>query len=105
MAPAAMMERTDAVTDYEVSPGEALDVLIRAAIVLFINGQTTERTTRAVEEVAGAFGFRAAVFIRWGELRIDISNERVEQSRAVIVHPVGVHMGKVAAAMKALAAV
>ena len=103
MAPAAIIERTDAVADRDASV-ETIDALVRAATLLFVNGQTTQRTTIAVKQAARAFGFRAAIFLRWGELRIDISNERGARSAASMVHPVGVHMGKVAAAMSALEA-
>ncbi len=103
MAPAAISERTDAPASRDVPPSEVLDILIRAATLLFVNGQTTERTTKAIERVAHAFGFRAVLFLRWGELRVDLSNEHGARSGAVVVNPVAVHMGKVAAAMRARA--
>jgi uncharacterized membrane protein YjjP (DUF1212 family) len=83
-------------------PGESvalagdLDLILLSARLLFANGQTTERTVAAVEQLAEALGFRATVFPRWGELTVRIDNDTGSRYEIIAVEPVGVDMGKVA---------
>jgi uncharacterized membrane protein YjjP (DUF1212 family) len=73
-----------------------LDLILLSARLLFANGQTTERTVAAVEQLAEALGFRATVFPRWGELTVRIDNDTGSRYEIIAVEPVGVDMGKVA---------
>ena len=80
----------------------ALDLLTRAATLLFVNGQTTERAEKSVEGLAHSLGLHAAVFLHWDDLRIHISDGVGSRSEMVAVNPSGVHMGIVAATMRAM---
>ena len=100
MAIAEVSEDGDAPSGRDVALPEALDLLIRAATLLFVNGQTTERAKKSVEDLAHSFGFHAAVFLHWDDLRIQISDGVASRSETVAVNPSGVHMGIVAATMR-----
>ena len=89
-------------------PGESvalagdLALILLSAKLLFANGQTTERTVAAVEQLADALGFRASVFPRWGELIVRIDNDTGSRYEIIAVEPVGVDMSKVAATVSVI---
>src|SRR6476659_3753573 len=76
----------------------AFDTLSTAAILLFANGQTTERTIQDIERLAGAFGVTARVAASWDGLTIELAGE----DRVVAATPAGVDMGKVAALLSVI---
>jgi uncharacterized membrane protein YjjP (DUF1212 family) len=92
----------DAVSTDDISSSDILDVLTRVAKLLFVNGQTTERTIRSVEDLAETCGRRATVFLHWGELHVHTIQGGRSHSSIVAANPTAVHMGKVAAAMSAI---
>lgn len=53
-----------------VAAGDAGDLLLESAELLFVNGQTTERVVEVLERLAMALGLRADVFPAWGELNL-----------------------------------
>ena len=89
-------------------PGESvasagdLALILISARLLFANGQTTERTGAAVEQLAEALGFRATVFPRWGELTVRIDNPTGSRYEIIAVEPLGVDMSKVAATVSVI---
>jgi uncharacterized membrane protein YjjP (DUF1212 family) len=89
-------------------PGESvalagdLALILVSARLLFANGQTTERTVAAGEQLADALGFRATVFPRWGELTLRIDNDTGSRYEIIAVEPLGVDMGKVAATVSVI---
>src|ERR1700722_8575808 len=80
-------------------PGEALDLMLRAATLLFANGQTTERVMEATARLGGAFGFLADLLPRWGELTATVDDGDGSRAATVVANPLGVDMRKVAATM------
>jgi uncharacterized membrane protein YjjP (DUF1212 family) len=84
----------------DLDPERALDLLAMAATLLFTNGQTTERTTEYVENLAKALGFSVRVFLRWDEVTVAVENGGAAASKTVEARPVGIEMGKVAATTK-----
>jgi uncharacterized membrane protein YjjP (DUF1212 family) len=74
----------------------ALGSIRLAATLLFVNGQTTERTIETTERLAAALGVQATLLPRWGELILQ-AGSRCEVTAA---SPVGVDMGKVATTMR-----
>jgi uncharacterized membrane protein YjjP (DUF1212 family) len=80
----------------------ALDLISNSARLLFTNGQTTERTVVASEQLAEALGFRASVFPRWGELVVRIEEEPGSRYEIVAAEPAGMEMNKVATTMSAI---
>jgi uncharacterized membrane protein YjjP (DUF1212 family) len=88
------MDGADPGQEYAAGPA-ALNPVRLAAALLFENGQTTERTIEATERLAAALGLRATLLPRWGELILQ-AGSHYEIMAAL---PLGVDMGKVAAAM------
>jgi uncharacterized membrane protein YjjP (DUF1212 family) len=84
-----------------VTSGDRALILISARL-LFANGQTTERTVSAVEQLADALGFRATVFPHWGELTVRIDDDTGSRYEIIAVEPVGVDMSKVAATVSVI---
>src|ERR1700733_12697131 len=77
-----------------------LDVMQRAAVLLFANGQTTERIVEATARLAGALGCRVTLFAHWGELTFGIHDDTGSRYEIAAAAPLGVDMGKVAATVK-----
>jgi uncharacterized membrane protein YjjP (DUF1212 family) len=84
-----------------MTPDERSNLVLAFARVLFINGQATEQTVSGAERLARAFGLRAKVMPRWGELQLqnDIDGALISQTAA---DPTGVDMDRVASAMRAI---
>ena len=81
------------------SPATALQLTADAAVLLFENGQTTERTIDDARRLAKSLGFGADVFLRWGELIIRLTGDAAVQERVIAAAPTSVDMGKVAATL------
>jgi len=74
-------------------------LVLRAAALLFINGQTTEILVQATGRLAKALGFSAVIFPRWGELTVELESADGRQLLIADATPLGIDMGKVAAVM------
>src|SRR6516225_2717222 len=85
-----------------LDPAAALDLILTGARLLFVNGQTTERTVEASEQFAVALGFRATLFPRWGELMLRIQQDAGSRSEIIAAEPAGMDMNKVSATMTAI---
>jgi uncharacterized membrane protein YjjP (DUF1212 family) len=85
-----------------LDPAAALDLILTGARLLFVNGQTTERTVEASEQFAVALGFRATLFPRWGELMLRIQQDAGSCCEIVAAEPAGMDMNKVSATMTAI---
>ncbi len=79
-----------------------VDLILLSARVLFANGQTTERTVVAVEQLAEALGLRVTVFPRWGELILCIDSDTGSRYEIIAAAPLGVDMSKVAETMSVI---
>ena len=79
-----------------------LDLILISARLLFANGQTTERTVVAVEQLAKALGLRVTVFPRWDELILCIDSDTGSRYEIIAAAPLGVDMSKVAATMSVI---
>jgi uncharacterized membrane protein YjjP (DUF1212 family) len=67
-------------------------LVLSLARVLFVNGQTSDQTVAAAEEVAASLGLRAPLIPRWGQLQF--------AGAEVAADPSGVDMDRVASAMR-----
>jgi uncharacterized membrane protein YjjP (DUF1212 family) len=74
-------------------------LVLRAAELLFVNGQTTETLVQATRRLARALGFFAVVFPRWGDLTVELESADGRQLLIADATPLGVDMAKVAAVM------
>src|ERR1700722_19229113 len=73
----------------------ALKTSALAATLLFVHGQTTERTVIAAERLGRALGATVRVLPYWGALTIELDGAPVSQ--IVPAKPLGVDMGRVLA--------
>jgi len=74
---------------------EALKITALAANLLFVNGQTTERTVVAAERLGRFLGISVKVLPYWDELIVEVDGASVVQ--IVPAKPLGVDMGRVLA--------
>jgi uncharacterized membrane protein YjjP (DUF1212 family) len=74
-----------------------LEAVTRISRLLFVNGQTTERTVEAAKRVATAYGFEAQIIPDWGYVTILIEGDGAGSSTIVAAAPTGVDMRKVTA--------
>lgn len=76
----------------------ALALLTACATLLFVNGQTTERTIASLTRLGRALGLSVSAFPRWGELALrieDASPAGAPRHEVVAAVPAGVEMNKV----------
>jgi uncharacterized membrane protein YjjP (DUF1212 family) len=81
---------------------DELAVLLLSAILLFENGQTTERTITAVSRLGAALGYRASLFPRWGQMTLRIDGPFGDHQEIIGADPAGVDMNKVVAVTKVI---
>jgi uncharacterized membrane protein YjjP (DUF1212 family) len=73
------------------------DIVLGAARALYMNGQTTDETLAAAQQLAGTLGLRSTTVPRWGELLLKSEDaSRAKVTTFVAADPSGVHMGRVA---------
>ena len=77
-------------------------LVLAFARVLFTNGQSTDETLAATECLANALGLRARLAPRWGELHLHVEEGGTTRAFEAAADPAVVHMGRVAAAMRAI---
>jgi uncharacterized membrane protein YjjP (DUF1212 family) len=73
----------------------ALKTTALAATLLFVHGQTTERTVTAAERLGRALGVTVKVLPYWGEIIVELDGAPISQ--IVPSKPLGVDMGRVLA--------
>jgi uncharacterized membrane protein YjjP (DUF1212 family) len=82
---------------------ERCNLILAFARTLFVNGQATDHTLAATERLARALGLRTTLTARWGELVLHADGKDGAQISEASADPTGVHMGRVASTMRAIA--
>jgi uncharacterized membrane protein YjjP (DUF1212 family) len=82
---------------------ERCNLVLAFARTLFINGQATDHTMAAAGQLARALGLRATLTARWGELLLHADGKDGTLNCQISADPTGVHMGRVASTMRAIA--
>jgi len=82
--------------------GQRCNLVLAFARVLYVNGQATEQTMAAAEQLGRTLGLRAKVMPRWGELRLQSEDENASVIAEVAADPTGVDMDRVASAARAI---
>jgi uncharacterized membrane protein YjjB (DUF3815 family) len=86
-----------------VLSAEHLDLLSVSARLLFENGETTNGIMRAVNRLGAAWGVRASILLRWGELILRVQDGGSSPYGDIIAaSPLGVDMSKVAATIASI---
>ena len=83
---------------------ERCNLVLAFARVLYANGQSTDQTLEAGERLGRTLGRRAKIMPRWGELRLHAEDGDAKSICATAAEPTGVDMDRVAATMRAIAA-
>ncbi|HKF08534.1 MAG TPA: threonine/serine exporter family protein [Xanthobacteraceae bacterium] len=81
---------------------ERSSLVLAFARLLYVNGQATEQTVAAAEQLGRALGLRAKVLPRWGELQLKSEDKDGELISLVTADPTGVDMDRVASAVRAM---
>src|SRR5262245_46578799 len=81
---------------------ERADLVLACARVLHVNGQSTDETVAAAERLGRALGLSSSIIPRWGELQLQVQDGVSTLTSVVVADPVGVHMARVAAVMRAI---
>jgi len=81
---------------------ERSDLVLSAARVLYVNGQSTEQTLAAAERFGQILGLRAELIPRWGELLLHSQDGDTKLVAAVLATPTNVDMDRVASMMRAI---
>ena len=77
-------------------------LVLAFARVLYVNGQATEQTVAAAEQLGRILGLQAKVMPRWGELQLRSDDENGRVISEVAADPTGVGMDRVASAARAI---
>ncbi len=81
---------------------ERADLVLAFARVLYVNGQSTDRTLAPAERLGRTLGLRAKLIPRWGELLLQVQDGDTRLVSTIEADPTGVAMGRVASAMHAI---
>jgi uncharacterized membrane protein YjjP (DUF1212 family) len=80
---------------------ERSKLVLAFARVLYVNGQATEQTVTAAEQLGCTLGLRAKIMPRWGELLIQSEDNDGRLNFRVAADPSGVDMERVASTKRA----
>src|SRR5271167_2035691 len=78
------------------------DVVLAAAQVQYVNGQSTDQVLASAERLGHTLGLRAEIMPRWGELQLE-AQDSANGTRLISVvaaDPTGVAMSRVASVMR-----
>src|SRR5262245_55643264 len=85
-----------------MTAAERSNLVLAFARLLYINGQATEQTVAAAEQLGRTLGLRAKVMPRWGELQLQSEDESGRLISQVTANPTGVDMDRVASAARVM---
>jgi uncharacterized membrane protein YjjP (DUF1212 family) len=80
----------------EADLSEIGDALLTAATLLFVDGQTTERTRAEIERLSAALGAQSTILLRWDEITIIADDGQRLHRFTAAVEPTGINMDRVA---------
>jgi uncharacterized membrane protein YjjP (DUF1212 family) len=81
---------------------EQSDLVLKLGQALHVNGQATDDTLAATERLSNSLGLHATIIPCWDELQLEAKGAATRLVSIVAASPTGVHMERVASAMKAI---
>jgi len=81
---------------------ERSNLVLALARTLYVNGQSTDQTLAAAEQLGETLGLRARIMPRWGELQLRAEDGDAKLISVVAADPTGVDMDRVASAIRAI---
>src|SRR5215813_13610525 len=79
---------------------ERLNLILTFARVLYINGESTQKTLDIAERVSNSLGLRATIFPHWGELEVQTEDANGQLVSVIEAVPSGVDMDRVASTLR-----
>src|SRR5262245_61402525 len=79
---------------------DRVNVALACARVLYVNGQSTEETVAAAEQLGGGTGWRPTIIPRWGELELQAEEKGARLVSVLEGNPTGVDMDRVVSTMR-----
>ena len=76
------------------------DLVLALARVLYVNGESTQKTVSSVERLGSCLGFRAMILPRWGELEVQTEESGGKFISVIEANPVGVDMERVVSTLR-----
>jgi len=83
---------------------ERSNLVLASARALYINGQSTDETIAAAEQLGDTLGLRVKILPRWGAMQLQAEDGDARLISAAAADPTGVDMDRVASAMRAIEA-
>jgi uncharacterized membrane protein YjjP (DUF1212 family) len=81
---------------------ERCNLVLAFARVLYANGQSTDQTLEAGEQLGRTLGLRAKIMPRWGELQVEAEDGDARLISVVAADPTGVDMDRVVSTTRAI---
>jgi hypothetical protein len=69
---------------------ERSDLVLALARTLYVNGQSTDQTLAAAEQLGAILGLRVRIMPRWGELQLQAEDGDAKLISVVAADPTGV---------------
>ena len=79
---------------------ECANLVLAFARVLYINGESTQKTLDAAEHMGRCLGFRSTIFPKWGELEVQTEETDSKFISAIEATPSGVNLDRVASTLR-----
>jgi uncharacterized membrane protein YjjP (DUF1212 family) len=79
---------------------ECSNLILAFARVLYVNGESTQQTLRSAKHLSNCLGFRATIFLRWGELEVQTEDSGGKFISTIEAAPSGVDMDRVASTLQ-----
>lgn len=78
------------------------DLILAVARVLYVNGQSTDTAVAAVKRLGTSLQLRATLLPWWGELELEVADDKTKFAVAGEATPTGVDMDRVASTMSVI---
>lgn len=79
-----------------------MNLVLSFARVLYVNGESTQKTLSSAERVGGCLGFRVTTLPRWGELELQVEDANGKLISVIEANPSGVDMERVVSSLRAV---
>lgn len=79
---------------------EQSNLVLSVARILFVNGESTQKTINSATRVSKCVGLGARILPRWGELELQADDSDHKIVSAIEANPSGVDMGRVASTLR-----
>jgi uncharacterized membrane protein YjjP (DUF1212 family) len=81
---------------------ERSNLIITFARVLYVNGESTEKTLTAAKRLSEILSLHSTIMARWGELELQVEGKEGKFISVVEANPSGVDMDRVVSTMRAI---